>query len=73
VSESRETLLSERLSDERGKRVVFVSHCLLNENARYPGGAFHSGAVPEIAELRRRELGGPVEFGLDGDMTARWA
>jgi uncharacterized protein YbbK (DUF523 family) len=57
VSERRETELSERLRDERGKRVAFVSHCLLNENTRYLGGAFHSGAVPEIAELQRLGIG----------------
>lgn len=50
-------VLSERLKDERGKRVVFVSYCLLNENTRYLGGAFHSGAVPEIVELQRRGVG----------------
>ena len=57
MSERRETFLSERLRDERGRRVVFVSHCLLNENTRYLGGAFHSGAVPEIAELQRLGIG----------------
>ena len=57
VTERRETLLSDRLRDERGRRVVFVSHCLLNENTRYLGGAFHSGAVPEIAELQRLGIG----------------
>ncbi len=50
-------MLFERLRDERGRRVVFVSHCLLNENTRYLGGAFHSGAVPEIAELQRLGIG----------------
>lgn len=50
-------MLSERLRDERGRRVAFVSHCLLNENVRYLGGAFHSGAVPEIGELQRLGIG----------------
>jgi predicted secreted protein len=27
---------------------VFVSHCLLNENVRFPGGATCSGAIPEL-------------------------
>ena len=57
MSERTETVLSERLRDERGKRVAFVSHCLLNENTRYLGGAFHSGAVPEITELQRLGIG----------------
>ncbi len=38
----------ERLKDERGRRVVFVSHCLLNENVRYLGGAFRPGGVEEV-------------------------
>jgi hypothetical protein len=37
--------------------VVFVSHCLLDENARYLGGAFHPGAVPEMIGLLRRGVG----------------
>jgi predicted secreted protein len=37
-------------ADARSRRVVFVSHCLLNENVRYPGGATCPGAVPEVVE-----------------------
>ena len=36
-----------RLEDERGKRVVFVSHCLLDENVRYLAG-------PHRPLMRRR-------------------
>jgi uncharacterized protein YbbK (DUF523 family) len=54
---ARERLLSERLADARGREVVFVSHCLLNENVRYLGGAFHSGAVPEMVDLLRSGVG----------------
>lgn len=39
--------LCAQLVDERSGRVVFVSHCLLNENTRYPGGGFRPGAVEE--------------------------
>ena len=46
-----DALLADRLADERGHEVVFVSHCLLDENARYLGGAFHRGAVPEMRAL----------------------
>jgi predicted secreted protein len=45
---SRQAVLAGRLADERGRRVAFVSHCLLNENTRYLGGAFKAGAVPEV-------------------------
>lgn len=34
--------------DARSKRVVFLSHCLLNENVRYPGGATCAGALPAV-------------------------
>jgi predicted secreted protein len=30
---------------------VFLSHCLLNENVRYLGGAFRSGGVDEVVSL----------------------
>lgn len=40
-----------RPRDARGRRVVFVSHCLLNENVRYPGGATRAGAVDEIVDV----------------------
>ena len=51
-------VISERLADERGKKIAVVSHCLLNENTRYQGGAFRSGSVAEIvAELQRLGVG----------------
>jgi hypothetical protein len=40
--------LQRRLVDSRGGTVVFVSHCLLNENVRYLGGACARGAVPSL-------------------------
>ncbi len=43
-------LLLDQLRDERGRRVVLVSHCLLNENTRYAGGATRPGAVSEAVE-----------------------
>jgi predicted secreted protein len=42
------TAWSNRISDERGRRVIFVAHCLLNENTRYLGGARRAGAVSEV-------------------------
>ena len=55
---AREAHLVKRLPDARSREVVLVSHCLLNENARYLGGAFHSGpAVPEALELLKTGIG----------------
>lgn len=51
---SRVRRLQELLRDERSGRVVFLSHCLLNENARYLGGAFRPGSVDEVVEVYRR-------------------
>ena len=42
--------LVNRLADERSKRVVFLSHCLLNENVRYLGGATRAGVVQEVLD-----------------------
>ena len=41
-------VLLDQLRDERSRRVVLVSHCLLNENTRYAGGAARPGAVAEV-------------------------
>ena len=58
MENSREAVLSERLDDARGKQVAFVSHCLLNENVRYLGGAFRPGGVAEVIdELVSRGVG----------------
>jgi hypothetical protein len=40
--------LREQLADARGGRVVLLSHCLLNENVRYLGGAGRAGGVGEV-------------------------
>jgi hypothetical protein len=42
--------LLDRLRDERGRRVMLVSHCLLNENTRYAGGATRPGAVADVVD-----------------------
>jgi predicted secreted protein len=41
---------AERLHDQRGRQVVFLSHCLLNANTRYLGGAGRRGSVAEIVQ-----------------------
>jgi predicted secreted protein len=43
-------LWAERLGDQRSGRVVFLSHCLLNENTRYLGGACRQGCIQEIVQ-----------------------
>ena len=45
-----ERVLLERLRDQRSRKVIFLSHCLLNENTRYLGGACHGGCIPEIVQ-----------------------
>jgi predicted secreted protein len=47
-SVQRQRLLREQLTDARSGRVLVVSHCLLNENVRYLGGAAHPGPLPQI-------------------------
>jgi predicted secreted protein len=43
--------LSNTLHDKRSKKVIFLSHCILNENTRYLGGAFREGLIKEIVEV----------------------
>lgn len=45
---SRSQRVLDRLPDARGRRVILVSHCLLNQNTRYAGGATREGAVAEL-------------------------
>ena len=42
--------LRRRLADDRGGRVVLLSHCLLDENVRYLGGAGRAGGVQEVVD-----------------------
>lgn len=44
------TTLVDKLRDRRSRQVIFLSHCLLNENTRYPGGACRPGCIPEVVE-----------------------
>jgi hypothetical protein len=50
INEQRHDGLSRMLADRRGRRVIFLSHCLLNENVRYLGGASRSGPVDELVD-----------------------
>ncbi len=34
--------------DKRGKRIIYVSKCILNQNLRFPGIAIESGAISEL-------------------------
>jgi predicted secreted protein len=46
------------LHDQRSRRVAFVSHCLLNENTRYLGGALQPGAATDVlADLVDSRIG----------------
>lgn len=55
-------VLTEKLKDERGKKVMFVSHCILNENTRYLGGAFRRGCVDELVDEFQKEGVGIVQM-----------
>jgi predicted secreted protein len=51
---TRLELLRDRLQDQRSGKVLVLSHCLLNQNVRYLGGAVHPGMVDEVVEGARR-------------------
>jgi uncharacterized protein YbbK (DUF523 family) len=44
------SMLVRSIHDKRSKKVVFLSHCILNENTRYLGGACRACCVAEIVE-----------------------
>jgi predicted secreted protein len=51
-------ILVDRLKDQRSHKILFVSHCILNENARYLGGAFQPGIIEEkLDEFRKLGYG----------------
>jgi uncharacterized protein YbbK (DUF523 family) len=51
-------LLRERLMDRRSHQIIFLSHCLLNENTRYLGGACSGGCVRGVVtQCLARDLG----------------
>jgi len=46
------------MNDKRGRRVIFISHCWLNMNTRFPEGCVYSGAnVPLMKTLLDSGLG----------------
>jgi len=47
--------LQDKLRGRRSRRVAFLSHCLLNENVRYLGGACRPGCVETIVDRLRDE------------------
>lgn len=47
---NRVQTLMHHLNDSRSKKVIFLSHCILNENTRYFGGACRGGCVRELIE-----------------------
>jgi predicted secreted protein len=55
---TRLDLLRDRLQDKRSGKVLVLSHCLLNQNVRYLGGAVHPGMVADALEEARRHGSG---------------
>ncbi len=60
----------DQLRDERAEQVIFVSHCILNENTRYWGGAFRPAGMDDVvAELQRARIG-IVQMRCPGQVAA---
>jgi predicted secreted protein len=38
-------------TDNRGKRIVYVNNCMLNQNARFPAAAIRKGAFTEFIQI----------------------
>ena len=55
-------ILRQRFADNRSGKVIFLSHCLLNENARYMGGAFCAGVNPDALALVTKLDAGVIQM-----------
>lgn len=70
--------LQQALPDARSHRVVFLSHCLLNQNTRYLGGAVCPGVVRRAVEPYLDEGVGIVQLPCPeqrvwgGVLKSRW-
>jgi len=69
--------LQQRLEDSRSKQVVFLSHCILNENTRYLGGACRGSCIREIVDQCLDKDWGIVQMPCPeqrawGGITKRW-
>ncbi len=50
------------LSDRRKKRVVFLAHCFLNANTRFPGGCAFRGATEPLIQVILESGAGVVQM-----------
>ena len=69
--------LQNRLRDRRSRQVVFVAHCLLNENTRYLGGACRSAPALDTVKLYAAHGCGVVQMPCPeqlawGGVSKRW-
>ena len=46
------------IQDRRGRKIVVVAHCILNQNSRVQGIAYYGGMINEIVDvIRKHEVG----------------
>ena len=50
------------LNDNRSRRVVFLAHCFLNMNTRFPGGSAYRGATEPLIEVLLNSGAGIVQM-----------
>jgi predicted secreted protein len=51
-----------KVSDERSHKVIFISHCCLNQNAKVRGIASYPGAIPPLVKALLEEGVGMVQM-----------
>jgi predicted secreted protein len=56
------------MADRRSRRVAFVCHCLLNQNAKVEGFASHAGMLTPLVELLDRHGIGIVQLPCPEEM-----
>ena len=51
-------IITKKLTDERSRKVIFVSHCILNANCRFQGISFRKASINEIVdEMQKKGIG----------------
>lgn len=54
--------MKQLIQDKRGRKIVVVAHCILNQNSRVQGIAYYAGMINEIVDVMRKHEVGIVQM-----------
>jgi len=50
------------IRDKRGRKIIVVAHCILNQNSRVQGKAYYAGMINEIVDVMRKHEVGIIQM-----------